>query len=162
MSVIITESELMHLSTEFYKEYDAIKYPEILNKPLRVYDVAVFDGPGDYYICIPFRSDMNKKSSAYYFKNSLRSKRGRSGLDFEKMVIVKDTKYLNDKDPVYIDSDEYNEFASNKKFIESQAIKYLLRYIKHITGEKPLSKDQYRKNYQFTSLKYFHKELGIE
>jgi hypothetical protein len=54
------------------------------------------------------------------FKNSIRSKRAKSGLDYSKIVIVADSNYIGQTDAI-VDKDEYNETRNNilesKKFV---------------------------------------------
>ena len=162
MCVVISDSELMKLSEEFFKDYPYEKYPELLRKTDRTFDVIVFEGHGDYFICIPFRSDMNEKNGAFFFKNTNRSKRGNSGVDFEKMVIIKDFKYLNNKSPILLDRDEYERFSYFKSQIHEKAFDYLQTYMDYIKKNSSMLSRKFKRDYQFTTLKYFHKELGLE
>lgn len=79
------------LSQAFYAKYPNPPYKEILDKPARPYCCIVVDCDRDYLICIPYRSNINHKY-AYKFKNSARSRRTKSGLDYSKCVIIRKVK----------------------------------------------------------------------
>lgn len=151
------ENDIIQLTTKFYDDYSEEKYPEILRKDDRPYSCVIVE-IGDYILCIPFRSEM-KHNIGYPFKNSVRSVEHRSGLDFTKIVIIKDKKYINRN--VVVDRDEYFEFFDNRNRIESQAIKYVRKYIAHCLGNKKMSEITFDKLYKYSCLPYFHKELGI-
>lgn len=72
--------ELTHL---FYSDYPSSKFIEIVHKDSRPYDVVVFEMTPNYFVCIPFRSNINHKN-CYHFKNSKRSLISKSGLDYSK------------------------------------------------------------------------------
>lgn len=90
-----------------------------------------------YFICVPYRTEISHKY-AYHFKNSIRSRMHKSGLDYTKIVIIADAKYIDTQDAL-IDKDEYNETMVNLEKIKSEALAF----------------------YMFSPLKYFHTEMGI-
>ena len=45
--------------------------------------------------------------------------------------------------------------------IQQEAQTFVDEYIAHISGNLELSKEEFKRRYQFSTLKYFHKELGI-
>jgi hypothetical protein len=49
----------------------------------------------------------------------------------------------------------------NLKRIKREALKYVEDYVAHIKGVRALHPQEFRRRYAFSSLKYFHKELGI-
>ncbi len=126
-------AELRLLSDSFYNTYDPSCCPEILQKSNRAYNIAVFNSHKGYYVCVPFRSNITHKY-AYRFKKSKRSKYNKSGVDYKKMIIIRNLDYIDDDNIAVIDKDEYIEFVQNLTRIQSQA---------------------------FSSLQYFHKELGL-
>ena len=152
-------SEVRKLSDLFYANYPRNLYPEIAQKKTRAYAALLIDRHDDYLICIPFRSNITH-GNAYVFRNTARSKRSRSGLDYTKICIIKKTNYIDDS-PGIIDADEYREMRMNLDEIVMQACQYVDRYILHVKGISVLSKREYRKQYWYTTLKYFHNELGI-
>ncbi len=154
------DNEIRRLSSQFYMDFPHSLYPEILTKISRNYNIVVFEITSlkNYYICIPFRSEMKHKNG-YTFRHSQRSKMHYSGLDFSKLVIIKNRYYLGDKSR--IDFDEYEEFKRNKDVIHKKIEKCINDYINHYKGIKVLKQRDFNRKYQYSTLKYFHKELGI-
>ena len=61
--------------------------------------------------------------------------------------------------PARINDKEYIELNDNYKFIVKQFSKFVADYIAFANGKK----NYYNlKKFRFTTLKYFHKELGID
>ena len=111
------------------------------------------------FICIPYRSEITH-SFAYLFKKSIRSKKHKSGLDYTKILIVNKTEYLDHKDAL-IDKDEFNETIKNLDKIKKDALEYVENYISHMKGIKPMHPAEFKRKYGFSTLQYFHKELGL-
>ena len=90
--------QLYKLTSKFMSDYPISSYPEILSKPDRPHYCLLIDTHCDYFICVPFRSNIGH-NNAYLFKGTKRSKRSRSGLDYSKIAIIKDNyKYSYDKE----------------------------------------------------------------
>lgn len=155
-----SDSEVRKLSQSFYNAYPNPPYKEILyNKNGRAYNCILFDAH-DYFICIPYRTNINHKY-AYHFKNTVRSKTHHSGLDYQKIVIIKDPTYIDTKNIAIVDNDEYTETMVNIKRIKSEALQFVEDYIGYVNGSSTLSSKEYSRRYLFSPLQYFHKELGI-
>lgn len=152
--------DIKHLTKTFFNTYPNRECPELLKKGLRSYDVVVYTLKilQNYYICIPFRSEMKHKNG-YRFKFSKRSHNHNSGLDYSKLIIISDKNYIGDKS--IIDKDEYIEFMKNEEKIHKQIEKYIVDYINHHNGINVLHKREYDRKYKYSTLKYFHKELGL-
>lgn len=75
-------------SKENYDDYPNPPYKEIVRKDTRPYNCLLIQSCYEYFICIPYRSHI-KHRYAYKFKNSIRSKRKDSGLDYSKIVLKK-------------------------------------------------------------------------
>lgn len=153
------EFQIYRMSNLFYNAYPSSQYPEILAKSDRVYSCLLIDMHCDYFICVPYRSDI-RHNNAFKFKHTNRSKTHQSGLDFTKIVIVKNNDYLS-ANSVAIDNDEYIQTIINMQKIVSKTNNYVETYIKHINGENILSSAKYDRLYKYSTLKYFHKELGL-
>ena len=160
-SAEVSESDyqILRLTDEFYKDYPSSQYREILKKQKRAYNCLLFQTHYDYFICIPFRTEISHEY-AYHFKKSKRSKQHKSGLDYTKILIIKDNRYIDDKDAI-IDKDEFKETIKNLDKIKAEALAFVEDYIKHTNGEVLLHIEEYKRRYQYSSLKYFHEELGI-
>lgn len=146
--------EIYRLSPEFLIDYPKEKYPELLIKPARPYNCLLVDLHTDYFLCIPFRSNINH-NNAYMFKNTARSIKSKSGLDYSKMVIIKESRYLHASN-VIVDNDEYVETVKHIKEIVSDTVFYLDTYIGHINGTSPLHPKEYDRRYRFSTLPYFN------
>ena len=150
---------LCRLTDDFMRDYPLSRYPELLNSPGNTFIYLCLDTSRQYSICIPFRSNI-RHDDAYMFRKSLRSRRTKSGLDYTKIVLVNDGKYLNSED-IYVDQDEYEEVRSNLPRIVDEAVGYVDGYIGHITGISPLYAREFERRYRYSTLPYFHDIMGI-
>ncbi|MCD7950594.1 MAG: hypothetical protein LUG12_10110 [Erysipelotrichaceae bacterium] len=123
----------------------------------RNYNIVLFelDYLNNCYVCVPFRSEM-LHSNCYKFKYS---KRNASGLDFSKFVIINKSIYIGQTSMV--DPDEFNEFYAYKDLIHKKLEKYINDYVNHMKGIRILNQQEYDRKYQYSTLKYFHKELDF-
>ena len=151
--------EIRKLSNLFYEDYPQADYPEIERKESRGYTSMLVDTHEGYIICIPFRTNISH-GNAYLFKNSIRSRTHRSGLDYSKICIITDLDYIDDT-PGIVDKDEYAETRGNIGLIVEEACQYIDDYISQIEGSVTLSNSKFHKRYWFSTLRYFHRELGI-
>ena len=95
-------------------------------------------------------------------KNSIRSIRAKSGLDQRKIVIVADSNYIGQTDAI-VDKDEYNETRNNIEYIKNDAQEYVDDYVNYLSGNSTkYDKKEFERIYQYSTLQYFHKELGIK
>lgn len=158
MGEIPYDYQIVKLDSSFFVNYPSSKYPELMQKDNRPYTCLLFQTHYDYFICVPYRSYIRHKN-AFKFKGTKRSRQKSSGLDYSKMVIVKDNTYISDI-PAVIDKDEYNETITYIKKIQADSLKYLDGYIQHIKDGTKSAPDFIR-NYAYTTLAYFHNEMGI-
>ena len=153
--------QVLNLTEKFYRDYPETEYREILRKGKRPYNCLLIQSSYGYFICIPYRSHINHRF-AYKFKWSLRSKQMDSGLDYSKIVIITDKDYVGETDAI-VDQDEFNETRDNIEHIKRDAQKYINDYVEH---EKESSGKydsiEFARIYRYSTLKYFHKELGID
>ena len=151
--------QILRLTDAFYREYPNPPYVEILKKMNRAYNCILFQTNYDYYICVPYRTEISHTYS-YCFKNSARSREHKSGVDYTKSVIINNGDYIDNKDAL-IDQDEYKETMINLKRINREALLFVEDYVLHMKGIKFLHAKEFARRYQYSPLKYFHKELGI-
>ena len=151
-------AEVKRLAKAFYTQYPHSRFPDILHKDDRPYNVLLIETHADYYICIPFRSNINHEF-AFMFQHSQRSRLSHSGLDYTKICIITNGSLIDDG-VATVDQDEFNEARENIQTIAVEAERYIYDYVQHCKGVAVLSKRSFRKRYWYTSLKYFHKELG--
>lgn len=153
------DSELYLLSPKFVTAYPASVYPELMYKHGRPYTCLLIDSHDDYFICVPFRSSIGH-NNAFKFTGTARSRKTKSGLDYSKIVIIKDISYF-DSTAAIVDSDEYTEMIKNLPKIISEATNYVNTYINHINGTSPIHPCEFARKYQYSSLPYFHDVMGI-
>lgn len=151
--------QILKLTNQFYECYPNPPYSEILEKGSRAYKCLLLQMHYDYFICIPFRSEIHHKY-AYLFKDSQRSQKHRSGLDYTKMIIVKNPLFIDNID-TFIDNDEYAELRRNINRIKDEAVRFLEEYIEHVSGRKLLHMSEFKRRYAYSTIRYFHKELGL-
>ena len=160
MSLPESDYQILKLTDVFYREYPNPLYNEILKKNNRAYNCLLFQSHYDYFICIPYRSVISHKY-AFHFTNTTRSKEHKSGLDYSKIVIITKTDYIDSVDAI-IDKDEFKETMVNLKQIKKEALDFVEDYVLHMKGIKMLHEREFERRYGFSSLKYFHRELGIK
>ena len=100
-------ADVYQLSQDFINDYPNSKYPELMHKLGRPYSCLLVDTHYDYFICVPFRSNINHKN-AFMFHSSQRSMHSKSGLDYTKIILINKNRYIDGKKAI-IDQDEYNE-----------------------------------------------------
>ncbi len=152
--------QILRLTDAFYNVYPNPPYVEMLKKKQRAYSCLLFQTHYDYFICIPYRSEISHKY-AYLFKKSARSRQHKSGLDYTKIVIIKNSDYIDNKDAI-IDKDEFNETIANFKKIKSEALEFVEAYVAHINKSRILHISEFKRRYTYSSLQYFHAELGLK
>ena len=155
------DSVLSLLSSKFIKDYPLSAYPELMYKLERPYTCLLIESYADYFICVPFRSYIKHKN-AYLFTNTSRSKKTKSGLDYSKIVLVKDSVYLDTTKTAIVDQDEYTEMIKNLPTIVQSASDYVTAYIRHISGTSLLHPREFSRKYQYSTLPYIHDIMGIE
>ncbi len=159
MSLPENDYQILKLTDAFYNAYPNPPYTEVLKKGQRAYNCLLFQTHYDYFICIPYRTEIRHRY-AFHFTNTKRSKLHRSGLDYSKIVIIDKIDYIGSVDAL-VDKDEFNETMVNLDRIKREALNYVEGYVEHKKGIKQLHKKEFDRRYGFSPLKYFHKELGI-
>lgn len=153
--------QVLNLTDKFYVDYPDPPYKEIVRKNSRPYNCLLIQSHYGYFICIPYRSHINHKY-AFKFKKSIRSQRANSGLDYSKIVIITNNEYIGTIDAI-VDKDEYNETRDNIEYIKSDAQNYIDNYVDSLMGKSTkYDKREFNRVYGYSTLQYFHKELGIE
>ena len=139
--------EFYLLKKKFYEKYSNCK--EILKKENRPYTICIIE-INKLTFAIPIRHNINHKYSIKTFNNK--------GLDFTKAVIIIDKAFISEKN-VYIEQEEYEELSTKKSLIKPKLKKFIKTYKKAIKNPDDLKN---KILCEFSSLQYFHKELGIE
>ncbi len=154
------DSNLYLLSSKFIQDYPVDTYPEIMYKQGRPYTCLLIDTHDDFFICVPFRSNISH-NNAFLFTDTARSRSSRSGLDYSKIIIIKNPDYIDSSTPAIVDQDEYLEMMRNLPKIVQEATDYVDTYINHINGTAPIHPRQFERKYQFSTLPYFHNIMKI-
>ena len=157
MNLPENDYQILKLTNAFYKAYPNPPYTEILKKNQRAYNCLLFQSHYDYFICIPYRSEITHKY-AYHFTSTERAKQHKSGLDYSKTVIIDKMEYIDSVDAI-IDKDEFNETIINLEKIKKEALKFVEDYVLHITGIKIMHIREFNRRYAFSPLRYFHNIL---
>ena len=151
--------QILKLTPMFYEKYLTPSHKEILQKNNRAYNCLLFQTHYDYFIAVPYRSEVTHKY-AYHFRYSKRASEHKSGLDYTKILIIEKTEYLEGKAAI-IDHDEYNETIRNFEMIKEQVLLYVEDYINHINKIKELPRQEFERRYKYSTLRCFHRELGL-
>jgi len=136
------------LSEEFYKTYNEKKYQEILHKPSRPY-VMLLVKIDNLTFAIPIRSHIKHK---YGF---ITNKELNAGLDFTKAIVILKPEYISSKERITITKEEMIIISQSKGLIIRNFKTFLHTYKRKIRNN--LSETLLK----YSSLQYFHKELGI-
>ena len=152
--------QVLKLTPDFYNAYPNPPYVEIETKTDRRYNCLLIQTSYDYFICIPFRSRVNHKY-AYHFTSSIRSQRGKSALDYSKIVIANKTEYIDSQQGI-VDADEYREMMQNINLIVKEATEYVNDYIAYKKQDSNcISSQEFNRRYRFSTLSYFDDILGV-
>ena len=153
-------SQIYLLSSKFINDYPLTTYPELMYKAGRPYTCLLIETHEDYFLCVPFRSSINH-NNAYHFKGTKRSRRSKSGLDYSKTVVIRDSDYIDSTNAAVVDNDEYNEMMKNLSKIVKEVNDYVNGYINHKNGSNVLHTRDYQRKYGFSTLPYFDKILKV-
>ncbi len=129
--------------------------PQVLqkNRGYGIVSVTV----NDLTFAIPLRSNMNHNNGL----KTIFQKRGGdkvwNGLDYSKALLVEESDLARVAFKPR-EQAEYDKIQKNKDKITSDFEKYVKNYI--VCAEKGTSSTD--KRYKFSTLQYFHKELGVD
>ena len=146
--------QILKLTDSFYATYPNPPYEEMMKKTKRAYNCLLFQSHYDYFICIPYRTEIRHKY-AFRFTTTRRSQIHKSGLDYSKIVIIAKTEYIDSVDAI-IDKDEFNETMINLERIKQEALLFVEDYVAHMNGTKKLHEKEFARRYGFSTLMYFH------
>jgi hypothetical protein len=141
------------LSEKFYREYPLSDFPEIMEKKARPYLVLIATIDGVVY-AIPFRTHAHPQTS-YLFKSYFRDFDDQVGLDYSKTVVLSDPAFKGN--PARLNPIQKEELDSHRLEILEDFKKYLDSFKKAMLSNNPSLK----RRYQYSSLQYFIRELGI-
>ena len=128
------------------------QHDQVLKKQNRGYGLAFIE-TDHHLFAIPLRSNLNHPNG---FNTVLdRDTKLWNGLDYSKAILVQEED-LNAAAFKPRDGREYDKIQKNKDKINTEFIQYFDEYIQSVKSQKPLNR-----KFQFTTLQYFHQELGL-
>ena len=133
MNIPEFDYQVLRLTDRFYECYHPKDYPEIMGKRGRAYSCLLIETHFDFFIAIPFRTEIKHKY-AFHFRKSKRFRDHHSGLDYTKMIIIKNPEFVETKE-AEVDSDEYAEMRNKIYVIVKGALSYLEDYLLHQNGK---------------------------
>jgi protein AbiQ len=142
---------LCKLTPVFYSAFKDCK--EILVKQQRPYYVVLLDIGTERY-AIPLRSHIRHRDSFIADGKE-------SGLDFSKTVVITEMRYISSS-PVTIRQQEFNFLKQHEYAIKSRFTAYVKRYKKQAAHHIKNPSSPLPAFCAYSTLQYFHKELGIE
>lgn len=138
------------LTSAFFETYK--NCPEIEQKQGRPYYVLLVEWAGHDF-AIPLRSHIKHKFS--FIADGIEA-----GLDFTKTVVILDKKFISPI-PVQIRQNEFNFLKQHERVIKQRFESYLKMYIKKTKRRLLNPSLTLDKECMYSSLQYFHSELGL-
>lgn len=161
--------KLKKLDSSFYREnthltnamdnYDGHWGREGENSKVRGYGIVIIK-INNLTFAIPLRSNANRK--ACYPTKKYRNENGHNktkGLDYSMALLISKASYIFN-DPFRIPEDEKKKIQGKGTYIRTSFEKYVKEYVRAVTtiNLHMLNSIEYR----YTTLKHYHKELGLE
>jgi len=145
--------KLRTLTDQFYADNKGLQ--EALDSSndgkVRGYGIVVIDLKGLMF-GIPLRSHLNHKFGFV----SQRSEGTTKGLDYTKALLIQKEEYVSRSYKIPVD--EFTYINDKKEKIQEEFKKFVTRYT-----EAHFKKDEnILRNYRYSTLKNYHKELGLE
>jgi len=137
------------LTTDFYNDYKHCT--EIEQKENRPY-AMVLATINNIDFAIPLRSNINHKHVVWTDEPN------KCGLDLSKTIVISDKKHIEITKVPYIRQIEFDALRGKEHFIKQRLESYIRHYM------KALGKQQYAEKAllcKYSTLQYFHNELGI-
>ncbi|MDA3768155.1 hypothetical protein PF586_06750 [Lactobacillus delbrueckii] len=132
---------------------------EGMRKPTRPYLEGTLISDSDNTYFIPFRTNLNQKFAKSHPKAVLSlatPKSPQAGLDISKTIVVGNDMEFHVHHSG-IDSAQFQILLSKGEVLTERLGKYVDEYKREVKAGEKL-----RSEYKYTSLQYFHKELGLE
>ena len=142
------------LSQQFYTDYDSKQFPEIAHKVNRPY-IMLLVQIEDVTFAVPFRSHITHKNAF------ITDAQNNCGIDYTKAVIITKSIYVIDSvkgQPIKIRPNEHKALLGKKYELVKSFTKYVKDYKRAVKNKVHTKVNAYK----FSTLQYFHKELGLE
>ncbi|MED3823541.1 hypothetical protein P4561_07365 [Priestia flexa] len=154
---------LHQLTDSFYNEHAYLQ--EIMDKNKdgtfkdkgRGYGILLVDVKG-FKFAIPLRSNMNHKENyAVKIYTDKNGKKLRKGLDYSKAIIITEERFIS-SDVFFIPNHEFMKIVKAENHIIKSFEKYVNKYVKAVLAQD----HNVLRQYNFSTLKNYHNELGCE
>lgn len=147
--------ELRYLSAVFYQKYKGCT--EILSKGEIGPYIIILIEVEKYKFAIPIRTNLHKTKDCYESNPQTNS-----GLDYTKAVVISHDDYIDSTKYPEIEHKEYNYIKFKEKEIKIAFTKFVEDYKKDVIRHKKNPNIPANPRFQYSTLQYFKKELGIE
>lgn len=148
---------IVKLPLSFFEKHQADR--EILSKSSRPYIQGTLFSDSKNLYFIPFRTNLPLKTVDIYPEAFVRlptRKKPDGGLDITKTVLINQPEKLTILPKAYVEPEAYNLLLRKQNEIWNKLKNYVQEYQKTVRQGKELSP-----KYQYTALRYFHKELNL-
>ena len=150
-----TKVELRYLSSLFYQKYKDCS--EILSKgETRPYAILLIEVEKQKF-AVPIRTHLHKTKDCYES-----NPKTNSGLDYTKAVVITRDDYIDSKKYPEIEHKEYNFIKFKEKEIKLAFRKFVSDYKKDFIRHQKNQNIPKNPRFQYCTLQYFKKELGLE
>ncbi len=151
-----TEPIFARIHASYFTDHPDLE--EILEKENRIY-IGVIIEMNHCKCFIPLRTEIltDPKFSKAFFPIPYK-KRPNAGLDFRKLLIITDDRYVSIQNRVQISKRQKEKIYSEYSTICKRLNSYVHKYIKEAKRGRAHSHHLYR----FSTLKNYHEELGLE
>ena len=145
--------DIRPLKQDFYNQL-VVGKPQVLQKD-RGYGIVTITINTLTY-AIPLRSNLNHKNGFKTIAINIRGNISWNGLDYSKALIVQpdNIERVSFKKK---DQKEFDKIQENKDKIKSEFEEYVSNYIESVRTGKSTTDNRFK----FSTLQYFHSELGI-
>ncbi len=147
--------ELRYLSPLFYQKYKDCS--EIMSKgETRPYVIIIVEVE-NHKFAIPIRTHLHKTKDCYES-----NPKTNSGLDYTKAVVITKNEYIDSSRFPEIEHKEFNYIKFKEKEIKLAFAKFVSDYKKDVIRHLKNLKIPANPRFQYCTLQYFKKELGLE
>ncbi|MEY8736796.1 hypothetical protein AB9M75_06065 [Lactobacillus sp. AN1001] len=148
---------IVKLSDNFYKEH--IHDKEVLNKKDRPYVQGTLLSDNKNLYFVPFRTQLPLKAVNLFPEAFIKlpaSSKPNAGLDITKTVLISSPENVEILPKAYIEKEQYRLLLQKESELWGKVKNYVQEYQRTVRQGKELSA-----KYQYTALRYFHKELNL-
>ena len=147
--------ELRYLSSVFYQKYKDCT--EIMSKgETRPYIILLVEVENNKF-AIPMRTNLHRTNDCYES-----NPQSNSGLYYTKAVVISHDGYIDSTKYPEIEHKEYNYIKFKEREIKIAFEKFVADYKKDIIRHKKNPNIPPNPRFQYCTLQYFKKELGVE